>query len=187
MYVHREQVQVPWDAPAPEEADDADIDVGLGAGINQTSEKLALVNKSNIRKVGIGERQRGEEGTQADLILHRGNKGDCLHAFVSLKCSSGNLQFPHRVPFTEEKLPWCPCPFKFEAYRPAQVKREMSSLRGQGHFHFARGTLIGKSLSLWEIFGGASRPTFDRNNHGTSLSNCTYLYGNLACKINFFC
>ena len=43
MYVHREQVQVPWDAPAPEEADDADIDVGLGAGMNQTSEKLFQV------------------------------------------------------------------------------------------------------------------------------------------------
>ena len=28
-------------------------------------------------------------------------------------CSSTNLQFPHRVPFTnEEKMPWCPCPFK---------------------------------------------------------------------------
>ena len=53
-------------------------------------------------------------------ILHGGNKaiasmppGHCLCA--PLKCSSRNLQFPHRVPFTEEKMPWCPCPFKNEA------------------------------------------------------------------------
>ena len=38
-------------------------------------------------------------------------------ALVPLKCSSINLQFPHRVPFTKEKMPWCPCPFKNEAYR----------------------------------------------------------------------
>ena len=40
-------------------------------------------------------------------------------ALVPLKCSSRNLQFPHRVPFTKEKMPWCPYPFKNEAYRPA--------------------------------------------------------------------
>ena len=39
-------------------------------------------------------------------------------ALVPLTCSSRNLQFSHRVPFTKEKLPWCPCPFKNEAYRP---------------------------------------------------------------------
>ena len=39
-------------------------------------------------------------------------------ALVPLKCSSRNLQFHHRVPFTKEKMPWCPCPFKNEAYRP---------------------------------------------------------------------
>ena len=38
-------------------------------------------------------------------------------ALVPLKCSSRNLQFPHRVPFAKEKMPWCPC--KNEAYRPA--------------------------------------------------------------------
>ena len=42
-------------------------------------------------------------------------------ALVPLKCSSGNLQFPHRVPFSREKLPWCPCPFKNEAYSPAYI------------------------------------------------------------------
>ena len=56
-------------------------------------------------------------------ILHR---GDCLNAplviaFVPLNCSSMssmNLQFPHKVPFiTKEKMLWCPCPFKNEAYR----------------------------------------------------------------------
>ena len=39
-------------------------------------------------------------------------------ALVPLKCSSRNLQFPHRVPFTKEKMPWCSCPFKNEAYSP---------------------------------------------------------------------
>ena len=39
-------------------------------------------------------------------------------ALVPLKCSSRNLQFPHRVPFAKEKMPWCPCPFKNEAYSP---------------------------------------------------------------------
>ena len=33
-------------------------------------------------------------------------------ALVPLKYSSRNLQFPHRVPFTKETMPWCPCPFK---------------------------------------------------------------------------
>ena len=36
-----------------------------------------------------------------------------------LKCSSRNLQFPYRIPFTEEKkMRWCPCPFENEAYGP---------------------------------------------------------------------
>ena len=35
-----------------------------------------------------------------------------------LKCSNRNLQFPSRVPFTKEKMPWCPCPFINDAYRP---------------------------------------------------------------------
>ena len=55
------------------------------------------------------------------LILHGGNKDDCLHsplviALVPFKFSR-NLQFPQRVPLTKEKMPWCPCPFKNEAYR----------------------------------------------------------------------
>ena len=33
-------------------------------------------------------------------------------AVVPLKCSSRNLQFPHGVLFTKEKMPVCPCPFK---------------------------------------------------------------------------
>ena len=35
---------------------------------------------------------------------------------------SRNLQFPHRVSFTKEKIPWCPCHFKNEAYRTVSVK-----------------------------------------------------------------
>ena len=36
-------------------------------------------------------------------------------AFLPFKCSSSNLQFPHLVLFTEEKIHWCPCPFRNEA------------------------------------------------------------------------
>ena len=42
-------------------------------------------------------------------------------ALVPLKCSNWNLQFPHRVPFAKEKMPWCPYPFKNEAYRPVRI------------------------------------------------------------------
>ena len=43
-------------------------------------------------------------------------------ASVPLKC----FQFPLRVvPFTKEKMPWCPCPFKNEAYRPERVLWEL--------------------------------------------------------------
>ena len=41
--------------------------------------------------------------------------GQCL---VPLKCSGRNLQFPQWLPYTKEKMPWCPCLFKNEAYRP---------------------------------------------------------------------
>ena len=40
----------------------------------------------------------------------------CLGALEMLY--SRNVQFPHRAPFTKENTPWCPCPFKNEAYRP---------------------------------------------------------------------
>ena len=42
-------------------------------------------------------------------------------ALVPLKCSYRNLQFPHRVPFAKDKTPWCPCPFKNEAYSPNSI------------------------------------------------------------------
>ena len=41
--------------------------------------------------------------------------GHCLDALEN----SRNLQFPHRVPFTKKKMPWCPFSFKNETYRPA--------------------------------------------------------------------
>ena len=48
-------------------------------------------------------------GIQAtELILHKGNVGNCL----DVPWDRRNLRFPHRVPFTKEKIPWCPCPFK---------------------------------------------------------------------------
>ena len=38
------------------------------------------------------------------------------------------------------------------------IRSGISSLRGQGHYHFAKGTSIGKTLSLKETFEGAQRP-----------------------------
>ena len=42
-------------------------------------------------------------------------------ALVPSKWSSTNLQFHHRVPFTKKNMPWCPCPFNSEAYRPVMI------------------------------------------------------------------
>ena len=67
--------------------------------------------RSEIRVSVIGVQTAG-------LILHGGNWSLPL---VPLKCFSRNLQFSHtghRVLFIKEKMPWCPCPFKNEAYRP---------------------------------------------------------------------
>ena len=58
-------------------------------------------------------------------MLHGGNKGHCLLAplaLVPLKCSSRNVQFPHRVPL-KDNMPWCPWHFKNEAYRPASSRK----------------------------------------------------------------
>ena len=71
--------------------------------------------------------------TCSGLMLYRGNKdlhclhapGHCLGALDIHLYSSRNLQFPHRVPFTKEKMPWCPCPFKNEAYRPACLYKKL--------------------------------------------------------------
>ena len=41
---------------------------------------------------------------------------------LPLKCFSRNLQFPHRVPFTKEKMPQCPSPFKNKAYKHEYFK-----------------------------------------------------------------
>ena len=70
--------------------------------------KIPCINKEIIMYTG--------------LILHEGSKlPPCPYviAWVPLKCSSRNLQFPHWVPFTKEKMLWCPYPFKKETYRPA--------------------------------------------------------------------
>ena len=44
------------------------------------------------------------------------------------------LHFPHRVPFTKEKMPWCPYSFKNEAYRLEAVTRG----KQQGFVRFPR-------------------------------------------------
>ena len=53
---------------------------------------------------------------EPDLIPQGGN-ADYLHA----PCLGAlfNLQFPYRVPFTKDKMPWCSCLFKHKAHRPA--------------------------------------------------------------------
>ena len=49
------------------------------------------------------------------LILHGGNRDDCLTCpLVPFKCSR-ILQFPHRIPI-KQNMPWCPCRFKNKAY-----------------------------------------------------------------------
>ena len=55
-------------------------------------------------------------------------------ALVPLKYFSGNSQFPRRVPFTKEKMPWCPRPFKNEAYRPVTIPHV--------HVRFVTGILV---------------------------------------------
>ena len=39
--------------------------------------------------------------------------------------------------------------------KASHIRSGTPSLRGHGHFHFAWGTSIGKSLSVWENFEGA--------------------------------
>ena len=43
--------------------------------------------------------------------------GHCLRAHKMLW--TVEIYISQTVPFTKEKMPWCPCPFKNEAYRPA--------------------------------------------------------------------
>ena len=43
----------------------------------------------------------------------------CLGALE--KCSSRNLQFPQRVPFTKKTMPWCHCPFKKRSIQACQI------------------------------------------------------------------
>ena len=67
------------------------------------------------------------------LLLQGGNEGNCLCApGHCLGAPCRNLQFPHRVPFTKEKITWCPCPFINEAYRPENLSL---TLPGQTHLY----------------------------------------------------
>ena len=78
-------------------------------------------------------------------------------ALVPLKCSSRHLQFPHRVPFAKEKMPWCPCPFKNEAYRPEPVFSVYVQTCGTsgsiGHRSCRKTVKEKKSLSQIQILG----------------------------------
>ena len=46
--------------------------------------------------------------------------GHCLGALEMLH-STVEVYYFLMMPFTKEKMPWCPCPFKNKAYRPATV------------------------------------------------------------------
>ena len=63
------------------------------------------------------------------------------------KCSRRNWKFPHRVPITKEKMPWCPCPFKKQSIEACVVAYYMRQLGGnqlqKGHF-----ISIGQSCQL---------------------------------------
>ena len=52
------------------------------------------------------------------------------------------MRFEHGTP-QFKLVQWCSAGFSF--------------IRGQGHFYFAKGTFIGKSLSLWDTFEGKGR------------------------------
>ena len=55
------------------------------------------------------------------VLLHRGNKGDCLYAPWSMPSCPWNAQvaiYNFLIAIgcpSKEKMPWCPCPFKNEA------------------------------------------------------------------------
>ena len=79
-------------------------------------------------------------------------------ALVPLKGSSRNLQFPHRVPFAKEKMPWCPCLFKNEAYRPVPCctwsqheTMDESHLYCTAHGNLDPNLLINSRLPHWEM------------------------------------
>ena len=82
---------------------------------------------------------------RAVLILHGGNDGV---VFVPLKCSSRNWQFPCRVPFTKEKMPWCPCPFKNELYGPERGLATQPSTT----------VLVPDRTALWQCRNAAGWP-----------------------------
>ena len=59
------------------------------------------------------------------LILHGGNGGDCRHApsqclraLEMLSVEIHNFLIHEGCPLPRNEMPWCPCPFKKEAYRP---------------------------------------------------------------------
>ena len=77
-------------------------------------------------------------------------------ALVPLKCSSTNLQFHFRVPFTEKKMPWCPCPSKNEAYSPGFSDGLTLTTRAKFHGSAYRKNRIAcesVSTGKWGIWG----------------------------------
>ena len=59
--------------------------------------------------------------------------GHCLSALEMLTVEIYN--FLIEVPFTKKKMPWCPCPFKNEAYMPAyDILLRLVSITGKHNF-----------------------------------------------------
>ena len=79
-------------------------------------------------------------------------------ALVPLKYR--NLQFPHRVPFTEEKMPRCPCPFKIKAcfsihLCPVWIStsvKEPNQIKNTNSKHFKSTRYLTKNAIQWRQF-----------------------------------
>ena len=76
-------------------------------------------------------------------------------ALVPLKCSSRNLLFPHRVPFTKEKMPWCPSKMKH-----SDLNTDNTTVANQHSFlnqtiglciQFLIPIIMHKTKSLWKF------------------------------------
>ena len=92
-------------------------------------------------------------------------KVPCAFDVLPLSQSS-NTNFSQKCPFSEENC-CVPSRTKLKACCTIMYRPGISSLRGQGHFHFEKGNSIGKSYSLWECLKGHQGQ--DKGNGGRGL------------------
>ena len=116
-------------------------------------------------------------------------------AFVPLKCYKRNLQFLHlprySLGYTEEKMPWCPCPFKDKAYRPCSESnsslnstqtgklphRHKIVIAGNHEVTFDRQLMTEQNSHVFMSFATALQEVKqeDWKHIPSHLTNCTYL------------